>query len=119
MSSAELDPITLEESRDFQSLEKVIGRGLDTFVEVGNALAEIRDRRLYRCEHKTFEAYCREKWKIGRVQAHRLIKASEVIEMLPAGNKPKTERQVRPLTKLSAEKRPEAWQRAVERAGGN
>jgi hypothetical protein len=38
-------------------LENVIERGLSTFVEVGNALLEIRDSKLYRETHPTFEAY--------------------------------------------------------------
>lgn len=114
----DLEVITLDESSDFIRLEKVIKHGLDTFVEVGNALAEIRDRRLYRCEYKTFDAYCREKWNIGRTYAHRIMAAAETVEMLPMGNKPTSERQARPLTKIPAEKRVEAWQRAVERADG-
>src|SRR4051794_14835161 len=32
---------------DLARLEAVVGRGLGTFLEVGLALAEIRDRRLY------------------------------------------------------------------------
>ncbi|MCX6969608.1 MAG: hypothetical protein NTV93_05555 [Verrucomicrobia bacterium] len=55
---------------------------------------------------------------MSRVQAHRLIGASEVSKMLPTGNKPTTESQARPLTKLPAEKQPEAWSKAVESAGG-
>ena len=114
----DLEVITLDESSDFIRLEKVIKHGLDTFVEVGNALAEILARRLYRCEYKTFDAYCREKWNIGRTYAHRIMAAAETVEMLPMGNKPTSERQARPLTKIPAEKRAEAWQRAVERADG-
>jgi len=106
--------ITLDESRDLTHLENIIERGLDTFVEVGKALAEIRDRRLYRIEHKTFEAYCRDKWNMGRAYAHRLMVAAETVEMLPMGDKPQSERQTRPLTKLPKEKRAEAWQKAVE-----
>jgi hypothetical protein len=115
---AELEDITIEESSDFIRLEKIIERGLATFHEVGNALMEICDRRLYRIEHRTFEAYCRDKWKMGRTYAHRLMNGAATCEMLPAGNKPVTERQVRPLAKLPPEKRPEAWQRAVDRAEG-
>lgn len=36
-------------------LEQVIERGLQTFVEVGNAIREIRDSRLYKDEYGTFE----------------------------------------------------------------
>jgi len=114
----ELDAISMDESRDFVRLEKIVERGLNTFLEVGNALTEIHDRRLYRCEYKTFEAYCRDKWKMDRTYAHRIMAAAETVEMLPMGNKPTSERQARPLAKLPAEKRPEAWQRAVDRADG-
>lgn len=108
------EAITLQESSDLVRLEKTIAQGLQTFVEVGEALAEIRDRRLYRIEHKSFDAYLETKWKISRSRASRLIQAADVVKLLRTGNKPTTERQARPLTKLPAEKRAEAWQRAVE-----
>ena len=51
--SAEIEVARLAE------LELVIERGQKAFVAVGNALAEIRDQRLYRETHATFEAYCK------------------------------------------------------------
>src|SRR5260221_3259797 len=50
------------EQKDFAECEAVIQRGWQTFVEVGRALARIRDQKLYRAEHDTFETYCRQKW---------------------------------------------------------
>jgi hypothetical protein len=112
--------ITLKESARLVELERKITTGMTTFVEVGNALMEIRDSKLYRVEYKTFEAYCREKWGMSRVQAHRLIGAGEVSKMLPIGNKlPQNESQARPLTNLPASKQPEAWAKAVEISDGN
>ena len=64
-------------------LEKVINRGKKSFIEVGMALAEIRDLRLYRLTFKTFEGYCREKWGWGRQRAYELIAASEAVRSLP------------------------------------
>ena len=64
-------------------LEKVINRGKKSFIEVGMALAEIRDLRLYRLTFKTFEGYCREKWGWGRQRAYELIAASEAARILP------------------------------------
>ena len=110
--------ITLTESAKLAELERTIEAGLATFVEVGQALMEIRDGRLYRSEHKTFEAYCRDKWNMGRTYAHRLMAAAETHETLPMGNKPATERQARPLTKLPSREHPRAWAQAVEIAGG-
>lgn len=37
------------------SCEQRIERGLKTFIDVGQALAEIRDSRLYKGTHETFE----------------------------------------------------------------
>ena len=37
-------------------------RGKQTFVDVGMALMDIRERRGYRFQHGTFEEYLRERW---------------------------------------------------------
>lgn len=99
-----------------QELEAIVAQGLQTFYEVGQALIEIRDRKLYRESHKTFEAYCKETWSLTRPSAYRLLKAAEVIKNLsPIGDKiPTKESQVRPLTKLPPAKQLEIWQKAVE-----
>lgn len=88
-------------------LESVIERGLGTFVEVGQALLEIRDSRLYRESHGTFEDYCRERWGMSRSYAHRQIDAATVAAVLPIGN----EAQARELLPLRAEpeQMAEAW----------
>lgn len=98
--------------------EEVIAQGLHTFVDVGNALLEIRDNRLYRDEYSTFEDYCKERWGMVRQQANRLIAAAETVSNLePIGSiLPQTESQTRPLTILEPELQVEAWQRAVETA---
>lgn len=108
------DVITIEEAGDFARLETTIAKGLQTFVEVGEALAEIRDRRLYRKEHATFDAYLAARWEISRSWACRQIRAAETVKLLPTGNKPTTERQVRELSTLPPAQRAEAWQEAVE-----
>lgn len=99
-------------------LEHVIERGLNTFVDVGNALMEIRDSRLYRNSHATFEEYCRERWNIQRAHAYRLIEAATTVNILsPIGDiLPQTESQARPLTQLEPEQQREVWQRAIETA---
>lgn len=63
-------------------LEQVVERGLATFVEVGQALMEIRDSRLYRETHGSFEDYCRERWQFSRRHANRLVQAAEVAGVL-------------------------------------
>jgi chromosome segregation ATPase len=106
------------EEVQLQYHEQVIEKGLETFYEVGQSLAFIRENRLYRKEFKTFEEYCQEKWGRSRRWANQIIKSSEVIGVLESGNHgsqiPETERQARPLTKLETpEQQSEAWGNAV------
>jgi len=77
------EALDLAGGRRLAELEKVINRGKKSFIEVGMALAEIRDLRLYRLTFKTFEGYCREKWGWGRQRAYELIAASEAVRLLP------------------------------------
>ena len=120
------------ERADLATCEGVIDRGLRTFVEVGTALLTIRDRRLYRREHATFEDYCQERWGMARRTTDRLIAAAGVVTNLqletplqtrpigPICNDspilPTTESQARPLTQLPPDVQPVVWQRAVETA---
>lgn len=110
--------LTTQEQGRFQQLEVVIEEGLKTFVEVGNALLEIRDSRLYRQEFRTFEDYCRDRWGMARSTAYQYIDAAATVENVRHGGHqiPTNERQARPLTKLEPEQQQEAWQRAVETA---
>ena len=90
-------------ARSLDECEQVIERGLTTFVEVGQALMEIRDGRLYRATHSDFDTYCRERWGWNVRYANRVIGAAEVAEELgPMGPTPASERQARPLTGLAA-----------------
>ena len=104
----------LLERQKLIDLEGVIERGLETFIEVGNALLQIRDERLYQRDYDTFEDYCRERWQMSRSRAHRLIDAATVAgNLLPIGNNPTHESQVRPLTKLEPEEQRAAWKLAT------
>lgn len=79
--------LTVPEQTRLSELERVINDGLMTFIDVGASLLEIRNSRLYRHEYGTFEEYCRTKWGMSRIHAHRLIKAHEVVTaLLPLGN---------------------------------
>jgi hypothetical protein len=121
MSEHSIEAISVDESKRLIALEETIKQGLDTFVEVGEALLEIRDSRLYRIEHSTFENYCREKWGMTHDFARKLIRGSEVVNNLKTNTivlVPASESQARPLTKLPPEDQPKAWQKAVEIAGG-
>ena len=97
--------VEIEISPRLLELETVIERGKLTFVEVGNALAEIRDSRLYRAQYSTFEQYCKERWGWSRSYSYRQIEAAQAVQVLPMGNIPTNERGARPLVTLTPEER--------------
>ncbi|AVH63867.1 hypothetical protein [Nostoc sp. 'Peltigera membranacea cyanobiont' N6] len=131
VTSVEIPELTEEEQRDRLHLERRVERA---FFEAGKALTELRDRRLYRSTHKTFEEYCRDRFAHSRQQSNYLIAAAGVYENLTTigcqnvANEnlttigcqilPTSERQVRPMTKLEPQEQQEVWLRAVEVAGG-
>ena len=94
--------LTAAETDRLVELEQAVERGLQTFVEVGQALAEIRARKLYRASHDTFERYCRERWGFTRQRARQFMDAAAVTTIvvkadLPA---PTNEAQARELVPL-------------------
>jgi hypothetical protein len=124
---AVLEPITPPpaltpgERRELHECEDILERGLATFFEVGNALLRLRESRLYRATHPTFEQYCHERWNIGRSYASRVIAAAERIKLLPNDTslpKPANEFQVRPFLKLPPKEFPAGWKRAIKNAKG-
>ena len=99
--------MSIRESARLVELEKKIAKGKKTFVEVGLALAEIRDLRLYKREYGGFEEYCREKWGWARAYANHVIRAADVVKSLPENLATivATETQARELAKIPAEQR--------------
>ena len=109
---------TEDEKLEIQRCEFVLQHGLDTYFEVGHALLSIRDRRLYRLTHSTFEAYCRERWGICRSYAWRVIGSAERLKLLPEGDftRPANESQVRPFLKLKPEAFAAGWAEVLRQA---
>jgi hypothetical protein len=105
--------------RTLADCETVIERGLGTFVEVGVALFEICDRRLYLEKHETFEQYCRKRWGISRSYAYRQIDAAKIAAIVsPIGDIP-NEAVARELSKLNDQptEQRETWAEAIEEHG--
>src|ERR1041384_305124 len=75
--------LSIRESERLAELEKTIARGKKTFVEVGLALAEIRDLRLYKREYGGFSEYCQVKWGWNKSYAYYMIDSAEVVKALP------------------------------------
>ncbi len=113
-----VEELSPEEESDRQRLELKVER---SFYEAGKSLAELRDKRLYRDRHKTFEEYCKGRFGYKRAYCYQLIEAAGVFENLSAicrQNLPTKEGQVRPLTTLQPNEQTKVWQEAVEQAGG-
>lgn len=126
-SESSLD-LTHDESRARLALERKVEQA---FYIAGLSLAQLRDRRLYRSTHSSFEEYCQDRFGMKRRHPYRLIDAAKVVnnilEVCPLSSVsnsdterkivPTSEWQARPLTKLSAAEQREAWSKAVELAG--
>lgn len=92
------------EVRALEECESIIERGLASFIEVGEALLRVRDQRLYRSTHKTFQGYCRERWGWSRRYVNYQIQAAVVVRNLGTGVPiPETEKQARALAQLPPE----------------
>ncbi|MEH1814572.1 MAG: hypothetical protein V7L09_19415 [Nostoc sp.] len=96
----------------------------------------MRDRRLYRSTHRTFEEYCRDRFGYTHRRVNYLIAGSVVFDNITTGTNcsqneevdktrlnpsrilPTNEGQVRPLAKLEPQQQVKVWQRAVHEAGG-
>jgi hypothetical protein len=116
-----MEILNIDESHELERCEVVIKQGLNTFIEVGQALMVIKEKRLYRINFKTFEDYCIERWAISKPRAYQLIEAanvmiglSTIVDVLP-----QSESQVRPLTSLEPEIQKEVWKEVVETHGKN
>ncbi|HPV10600.1 MAG TPA: hypothetical protein PKW83_07980 [Verrucomicrobiota bacterium] len=75
--------MNVHEARRLAELEKMIARGKQTFVEVGLALAEIRDLRLYKGEYSSFREYCQKKWGWEKRYTNYVIAGAEAVRSLP------------------------------------
>jgi len=98
-------------------LETTIANGMETFIDVGNALKQIRDEGLYRDGYQTFQEYVKERWGWDKTYAYRLIKVAEVDAALPMGDsKPTNERQFREVAKAPADKQAAVVEAAAAKA---
>ncbi len=116
--STKIEELTEDEEKERHRLERKVERA---FYEAGSALRQLRDRRLYRSTHRTFEEYVKDRFGYNRISAHYRIAAVEVIDNLLTNGEqilPTSERQVRDLAPLKPDIQRQVWQQAVDEAGG-
>lgn len=115
-----VEELTEEEIKDRHLLELKVER---SFYQAVLALRELHTRKLFRSTHSRFDYYCRERFGFSQQNADLLIRAAGVIDNLKVTTNgcnflPTSERQVRPLTKLTADEQRQVWEEAVEEVGG-
>jgi hypothetical protein len=116
--------LNVVERRELQSLEEIIQRSLNTLIESGAALLSIRDKKLWRETHKSFEAYVRDKWGFEKNYANKIIASSETVKKLgtivpktPKALEITTEGQLRELTGVPSESLAAVVKQAAKLAG--
>lgn len=113
------DILTASECTALAEHEAVIERGIQTFYEVGMALASIRNQKLYRAEHSTFEEYAEKRWQMSRPRAYELMAAAEVVSGMPDTVQPVANaRQASELARVPEPERADVWRETVERTEG-
>lgn len=75
-------PLDDEERQTFVACKLTIEKGMQTFLDVGSALKIIREQKLYRETHSTFENFMQEEFGLPRRRAYQLMEAAEVVEQI-------------------------------------
>ncbi len=120
VAQRKIEGLSREERNTLESCEERIS---SSFVALGEAIRTIRDRRLYREDFDTFEAYCQDRWGWTRQHAYQLMAGAEVaahlastfVDELPL---PTSEGQVRLLTRFEPQEQAGLWREAVVRSAG-
>ncbi len=103
--------------------EYYIAGRMTAVAEIGDKLAIIRDKKLYREEYRTFREYLADKWHLSPQTAYFQIAHVETVKtiaMSPRGDiLPSVLGQTKPLNRLSGEQKVKAWSEAVRDADGD
>lgn len=116
--------LSASEKARLQKLESVVQENLYGYMEMGKALMEIRDSRLYRASYVSFEDYLKHRWtslqSMGARYAHALIAAAKVSEQVKEAGLPIPDNfsQARELVKTPEGARLDVWRTVNENADG-
>ncbi len=114
----ELSPLSALEIEERDKLENTVQQA---FLLAGQSLKTLREKRLYRETHSTFESYVKDRFGYTKRAAYYLIDAHEVVNNLKSEPLvhflPTSERQCREVAKLPLEQQSQAWLASVEKAG--
>ena len=119
--SPQEDPLTSEETDLLHDCAADLRRYERAGLDAGRALRTIRDGRLYRETHGTYEAYVEDTCSFDLRRAQQLVAAADVVDGLAEtglDDLPRNEAQARPLAPLGADDQAAVWAEAVRRHGG-
>lgn len=115
-------PLSSIEQKKLAALEKKLERyWVQSYLEIGTVLAEIKRAKLYRDTHETWAQYCRDRWNIGDNFADKQIRAAEAVAIWSGTDVPipPFEAQARVLTRVKDDQeRTDTWKSMLERHGG-
>lgn len=126
-----LEPVsaTPDRSKRLEECEEIIDRGLLTFMEVGTALKTIQEEKLWVGPYGSFDDYLQKRWGFKSTHANNLIRAvdrslelAQYARTIDGSGHPLLPVNAEQLKGLGAfktnELRWQAWEKAVELAGG-
>lgn len=82
MAQTKVRSLTRREQLRLAKLEETIAAGLKTFVPMGRAFKEIRQKKLFEGSHSTFTGYCLDRYGFKLGMVNHFIVAAEVVDQL-------------------------------------
>jgi len=120
-----IEPLSPEEESRRKKLEAIVRKHSDSFVPAEEALWHIKEEKLYRSTHSSFESYCRESfkftasWANRQVNRHRVnMMVGEMSENQSGANGTVSESVARLLQGLSDYEAEEALKKAFAKSKG-
>jgi hypothetical protein len=110
-----LEALNEDEAVEREQLEYDVDQGIEGAFKVANALLTIREKRLYRSTHATYEEYVEDRFQMSVRRARYLTFAAGVVKSLEDSgvtDLPTNERQVRELQSVVPEDHAKVWERA-------
>jgi hypothetical protein len=120
-AAAPASTLTAAEVSRYHTLKQTIRDGIKAWHKAAAALAEIRERQLYRDSHPTFKAFCEHEIGLTDHRVRQMLDAAtiweEVSRHIPTGSTipatPPMEQSVKELKALPPEERPAAYAAAA------
>lgn len=103
-----------------EQIEDAFDSAVGALLKAGRSLRSIRDQKMYKEEHGSFEKYVHDRWDMQRRRAYQYIDAADIIEDLSEAFEqkelPKSESALRPLASLTRIQRIAVWKASLEQA---